>query len=519
MRIDRDRPEPVAHQLATLIRQQIERGELQPGDRLPTELEFCERLGISRTPVRRALRRLMEQGFIARYPGRGTFVSIPPAGSSRIEPEDLTITLTGDRWCWPLQQAAALWNDEHPENPVRLHFRIVDFPKLRGHLTMAVAQGTVSDISLIDSVWIAEFAERGYLHALNAIDHHVAEEIAADLIAPVRSLHYLHGSLYAIPAEADLALLWYRKDWFGQEGLAPPQTWAEWLHCARHFQSPLVRSRYGHGPHPLAFVASPKAGETTTYQLLPVLWSAGADVIAGGKVVLNSAAARRAVAFVADLVTRYRIAGPDVIEMPWNGPALAFAAGAVAMAIGGSYERSLIQAAAGWDDGEFQQRVGLAPIPAGPDGAPATLLGGLSYAIFRQSRRPLLALEILARAARPSIIRDFCLRTGQNPPTRSGVQALAHDEDPFHQATSQLTAYARSRWPLVEYDRVSAQVARMFESAIRGELTPDEAVARAAAVIAGITGLPELGGKRASWATPERTHPTVASGRSGRYAK
>lgn len=519
MRIDRDRPEPVAHQLAALIREQIERGELQPGDRLPTELEFCERLGISRTPVRRALRRLMEQGFVARYPGRGTFVSLPPRGSSRIEPEDLTITLTEDRWCWPLQQAAALWNDEYPERPVRLRFQIIDYRQLRGHLTLAVAQGEVSDIALIDSVWVAEFADRGYLHPLHAIDHHLAEEITKDVIPPIRPLHHFDGILYAVPADSDFCLLWYRKDWFHQEDLAPPQTWEEWLQCARHFQSPLTRQRYGLSPYPLLFVASPKAGETATYQLLPILWSAGANVIADGKVVLNSPAARRAVAFVTDLVTRHRVASPEVVDLPWNGPALAFASGSAAMAIGGSYERNLIKAAAGWNDEEFAQRVGIAPIPAGPNGAPATLLGGLSYAIFRQSRRPHLALELLARTVRPEIMCEFCLRTGQNPPTQSGADALFRQTAPFHEATFRLAAFARSRWPLVEYDRVSVQVARMFESAIRGELTPDEAVARAAAVIAGITGLPELGGKRASWSTPQRAQSIMASSRSGRYAK
>jgi len=114
---------------------------------------------------------------------------------------------------------------------------------------------------------------------------------------------------------------------------------------------------------------------------------------------------------------------------------------------------------------------------------------------------------------------EFCLRTGQNPPTRSGADALFRHTAPFHEATFRLAAFARSRWPLVEYDRVSVQVARMFESAIRNELTPDEAVARAAAVIAGITGLPELGGKRASWSSPERAQSPVVSSRSGRYAR
>ncbi|HEY8447727.1 MAG TPA: extracellular solute-binding protein [Thermomicrobiales bacterium] len=499
IKVERDGPMPVARQLAARIRQQIEQGELKPGDRLPTEQELCAQLGVSRTPVRRALKRLTEEGLLVRYPGRGTFVSQPTESAGGREAIELTVTLTGSRWCWPLQQAAQLWNAEHPDQPVRLRFGIVDFVHLRSHLTLAVAQGTVSDLSLIDSVWVAEFADRGYLQALNAIDVHRAEELATDMVPQIRALHTVDGELYAAPADADIALLWYRKDWFEQEGLEPPRSWDEWLDRARHFRSPAVRTRYGLANYPLAFLAGPGAGETTTYQLLPVLWSAGADVINGGRVVLNSPAAQRAVTFVADLVRRHRVAAPEVVSLPWNGPALAFAAGSVAMALGGSYERRLIQSAAGWSDEEFNQRVGLAPIPAGPGGSPATLVGGLSYAIFRQSRHPTLAMELIVRACRPEIVREFCRRTGQNPPTISGTKAMAVDPDPFHAATADLASHARSRWPLVEYQRVSAQIGRMFESAIVGELEPDEAVARAAAVIAGITGLPERQGRRASW--------------------
>ncbi|MER3438582.1 MAG: hypothetical protein C4346_13890 [Chloroflexota bacterium] len=96
-------------------------------------------------------------------------------------------------------------------------------------------------------------------------------------------------------------------------------------------------------------------------------------------------------------------------------------------------------------------------------------------------------------------MNEFCLRTGQHPPTLSAAQLLSHEASPFHKATSQLAAFARARWPLVEYDRVSVQIARMFASAITGEVLPEEAVARAAAVIAGITGLPELGSRRSAW--------------------
>lgn len=51
--------------------------ELAPGDRLPTERILAERLDVSRTSVREAMRELEQRRLIARSPGRGTTVLAP----------------------------------------------------------------------------------------------------------------------------------------------------------------------------------------------------------------------------------------------------------------------------------------------------------------------------------------------------------------------------------------------------------------------------------------------------------
>ena len=49
--------------------------KLEPG-RMVSENEICERFGVSRTPVRDALRLLQEQGFVETVPYRGTYVTL-----------------------------------------------------------------------------------------------------------------------------------------------------------------------------------------------------------------------------------------------------------------------------------------------------------------------------------------------------------------------------------------------------------------------------------------------------------
>jgi DNA-binding FadR family transcriptional regulator len=64
--------------VARLITDAIRAGSLSPGARLPTEREWVERTGQSRTAVRRALARLEADGSIIRHVGRGTFVAPAP---------------------------------------------------------------------------------------------------------------------------------------------------------------------------------------------------------------------------------------------------------------------------------------------------------------------------------------------------------------------------------------------------------------------------------------------------------
>lgn len=65
---------PRYQQLAALLREQIESGELAGGDRVPTEAELADRYGASRNTVRLALGRLRAEGLLISQQGKGSFV-------------------------------------------------------------------------------------------------------------------------------------------------------------------------------------------------------------------------------------------------------------------------------------------------------------------------------------------------------------------------------------------------------------------------------------------------------------
>jgi DNA-binding GntR family transcriptional regulator len=65
---------PKHRQIADELRGQVNRGELAPGARLPSEAELCQEYGASRTTVRAALATLANEGLIESESGRGSFV-------------------------------------------------------------------------------------------------------------------------------------------------------------------------------------------------------------------------------------------------------------------------------------------------------------------------------------------------------------------------------------------------------------------------------------------------------------
>ena len=65
----------LSDRLAAVLQSAIERGDLAPGDALPTEAEMVRQYGVSRTVVREAVSRLKSTGLLVSRQGSGVFVA------------------------------------------------------------------------------------------------------------------------------------------------------------------------------------------------------------------------------------------------------------------------------------------------------------------------------------------------------------------------------------------------------------------------------------------------------------
>jgi DNA-binding GntR family transcriptional regulator len=106
-------------EVAAVLRDMIIQDELPPGTRIP-EGDLCAQLGISRTPLREAIRVLASEGLVKPLPRRGAVVATPNPD----EIEGLFHAIGAiESVC--AQLACANFTDAEIENIVKLHKRLV----------------------------------------------------------------------------------------------------------------------------------------------------------------------------------------------------------------------------------------------------------------------------------------------------------------------------------------------------------------------------------------------------------
>jgi ABC-type glycerol-3-phosphate transport system substrate-binding protein len=481
--IDRSSALPLYYQLKQYFQQQIEHGELRSGDQLPTEAELCERLGISRAPVRQAMAELAREGLITRRAGAGSFVA-PAAAAALVQRTDLRVLAHYDvRWLASLEQAVEDWNAAHPEHEVDLDVRMCSRNEFHQVLQRSTVRGEAPDLAAMDFVWLMHYASEGYITPLNDLDVRWVGDIAQDLEDPVLRNNTFDGQLYGIPVQADVAGLWYRRDWFEQEGLAPPETWEQWLSLLDRFAEPDVRARHGHH-FSLVLPVTATTAETTVNLLLPIIWSAGGTIVDDeGSLVLDQYRDQvsEALRFLQTITLDRRMHLPkDVYRSRWWHLARYFAQGDVPMTLGGTYEWPRIREESRWEtEADAAEHLGFTLLPRpSADIPPVGSLGGTSWVIFQQSEEQALCFELVKLIATRAASATFCEDNLQVSPHVSVNQRFSGPDHPWLSEIVPLLAYVRNRPLVANYTRVSGFLQDMLEHVLWDGADPQSEITK-----------------------------------------
>ena len=105
--LDRNGRIPLVYQLGEAIRDKIVRGEYGLGQPIPTEEQLEKFYGVSRITVRLALAKLVNEGYIRRQQGKGTYVN-PQGLFTKGKSKPLSLDMFGVKSTTQIIQSAGM---------------------------------------------------------------------------------------------------------------------------------------------------------------------------------------------------------------------------------------------------------------------------------------------------------------------------------------------------------------------------------------------------------------------------
>lgn len=228
------------------------------------------------------------------------------------------------------------------------------------------------DIMTMDVVWTSEFAEAGWAKPFPAAQQ---QQVKAETLAGPYATGTYQGKLYAVPANSNTQLLWYRKSLV--KG-APPKTWDELIDTASKMK---------------------KAGrieiQGAAYEGMMV-WFNALVASAGGSILKSPTqsgideTAQRAADIIAKLGTS-KAADPSLSSQKEDQNRIAFESGSAAFQV--NYPFIYPSAAMAADKG-LQKDIGWAPYPGVEAGKPVRApIGGFNFGVGAYSKHPKQAFD------------------------------------------------------------------------------------------------------------------------------
>jgi trehalose/maltose transport system substrate-binding protein len=225
------------------------------------------------------------------------------------------------------------------------------------------------------------------------------------------------GKLLALPWFTDAGLMFYRKDLLAKYKQPVPQTWSALIATSRKIVD--AERKTGNAAM-IGYVFQGKAYEGLTCNALEWIASHGGGTLidAQGRITINNPRAAQAFDMAASLRT---IAPADVGEFTEDDARTVFQDGNAVFMRNWSYAWGLARR----DDTAVHDKIGVAPLPAGPGGTRVGTFGGWQLAVSKYSDEPAAAADLVMFLTSKGVQKRRLLALG-NLPT---YPALYKDRD------------------------------------------------------------------------------------------
>ncbi len=323
--------------------------------------------------------------------------------------------------------------------------------RLNLYQQLLAARSPLIDVYMIDIVWPGILAES--LLDLRA----AAAPTVHDHFPAIIKNNTVAGRLIAMPWFTDAGLLYYRKDLLEKHKLAVPRSWAELTNTARTIQN--AERRAGNAQM-WGFVWQGRPYEGLTCDALEWIVSHG-----GGTIVDPSGAVRidnPATIAALDMAKRWigDISPAAVLGAGEEESRAMFESGNAVFLRNWPYVWPAVNA----PGSPIRNKVGIAVLPRGPNGA-GTTLGGHQLAVSRFSRHQALAIDLVLYLTGSAEQKRRAIALGVSPT----IGKLYQDADllainPYQESLRAAAASATARPSTVtgrQYERVSSEFWKM----------------------------------------------------------
>ncbi|SEM04875.1 ABC transporter substrate-binding protein [Halomonas caseinilytica] len=268
------------------------------------------------------------------------------------------------------------------------------------------------DVLMVDIVWPGMLDDH-----LVDLSEYLPDDIADDFFPALIDNNTIDDRLVAMPWYTDAGVLYYRKDLLAKYGHEVPETWQELTDTATDIQA---AEREAGNDDFWGFSFQGRAYEGLTCNALEWVASHGGGTLvdAKGEVTIDNPRAAAALDLAASWIGTISPEGAlNHTEEETRG---IFQSGNALFLRNWPYVWSL----ANGDGSEVAGKVGMAPLPHGPEGESKATLGGWNFAVSRYSEHPELAAELVAFITSQEQQKAHAVQMGRNPT----IESLYQDE-------------------------------------------------------------------------------------------
>jgi multiple sugar transport system substrate-binding protein len=347
---------------------------------------------------------------------------------------------------------------------VAISYTFVKYDELHDKIvTSAAAANATYDVILLDLIWTAEFANKGYVIPL---DDRLPAATQTDIAPAIMSAFIYDGKTWAFPFLANFQCFFYNADHLDQAGFsAPPATLEEW------YDQMVAIKRAGIVTYPYIDAWNQKEGLVCNYVRTAAQY--GGDLFdEAGQPIMHEGAGLAALRFMRRCIDD-GLADPASTNSDEPGAMNAFVSGAVTFNTNWTFVRGNML------DPNISQigdvaRVGVLPPASGSDAPAGSVSGFQGLAVMANSQKQEQAWDFIKFATSAEIQSEhleseFPVWTSVQKSDK--LQAINSDADAY--ATNLANVHHRPRVP--NYQQVSAIIQEEVHKCLLKQTEPEEA--------------------------------------------